>query len=94
MYDIEHYAALIEIQFHKRLDKGKLLLSKCIKNLLYENYNHFLSVKSRIFTTFANHYSNDKNSKDYIIESIEIKKQLSDKPGLARSYGSLSLIHI
>ena len=88
--DIEHYAALIEIQFHKRLDKGKLLLSKCIKNLLYENDNNFLSVKSRIFTTFANHYSSDKNSKDYINESIEIKKQLSDKPGLARSYGSLS----
>ena len=59
--DIEHYAALIEIQFHKRLDKGKLLLSKCIKNLLYENDNHFLSVKYRIFTTFANHYSSDKN---------------------------------
>ena len=88
--DIEHYAALIEIQFHKRLDKGKLLLSKCIKNLLYENDNNFLSVKSRIFTTLANHYSSDKNSKDYINESIEIKKQLSDKPGLARSYGSLS----
>ncbi len=88
--DVDHYSALLEIQFNKKLDKGKLLLLKCIKTLSNEKGNEFLSVKSRIFTTFGNHFSNDKKSKDYINESIYIKKQLSDKPGLARSYGSLA----
>ena len=88
--DVDHYSALLEIQFHKKLDKGKLILSNCIKKLINENGNEFLSVKSRIFTTFGNHYINDKKSKDYINQSIDIKKQLSDKPGLARSYGSLA----
>ena len=88
--DVDHYSALLEIQFHKKLNKGKLLLSKCIKNIINENGNEFLSVKSRIFTTFGNHFSDDKKSKDYINQSIDIKKQLSDKPGLARSFGSLA----
>ena len=88
--DVDHYSALLEIQFHKKLDKGKLILTKCINNIINENGNEFLSVKSRIFTTFGNHFSNDKKSKDYINQSIDIKKQLSDKPGLARSFGSLA----
>ena len=49
-----------------------------------------VGVKSRLLTSLGNLFLDDKEAESYLLKSIEFKKQLSDYPGLARSYGALS----
>ena len=90
IYDIDHYLALIEIYHNQNKELGKKQLLKCINDLKHERDNDYLAVSSRIFTSFGNNFPKEKITESLIIKSIEIKEILSDKPGLARSYGSLT----
>ena len=93
VYDIDHYSALVEIYYNQNKELGKKLLLKCINKLQDQKDNDHLAVSSRIFTSFGNNYPKEKITESLIIKSIEIKEMLSDKPGLARSYGSLSRMY-
>ena len=93
VYDIEHYSALIEIYHNQNKELGKKLLLKCINKLKNQKDNDYLAVSSRIFTSFGNNFPKEKLTESLIIKSIEIKEMLSDKPGLARSYGSLTRMY-
>ena len=92
--DINHYSALIEIYHNQNKELGKKLLLECINNLKNQKNNDYLAVSSRIFTSFGNNFPKEKITESLIIESIEIKERLSDKPGLARSYGSLTRMYV
>ena len=93
VYDIEHYSALIEIYYNQNKELGKKMLLKCINKLKDEKDNDHLAVSSRIFTSFSNNFPKEKITESLIPKSIEIKEMLSDKPGLARSYGSLTRMY-
>lgn len=93
IYDIEHYSALIEIYHNQNKELGKKLLLQCINKLKNKKNNDYLAVSSRIFTSFGNNFPKEKITESLIIKSIEIKEMLSDKPGLARSYGSLTRMY-
>ena len=93
VYDIDHYSALVEIYYNQNKELGKKLLLKCINKLKDQKDDDHLAVSSRIFTSFGNNYPKEKITESLIIKSIEIKEMLSDKPGLARSYGSLTRMY-
>ena len=93
VYDIDHYSALVEIYYNQNKELGKKLLLKCINKLKDQKDDDHLAVSSRIFTSFGNNYPKEKITEYLIIKSIEIKEMLSDKPGLARSYGSLTRMY-
>ena len=94
VYDIDHYSALIQIYHNQNKEIGKKMLIKCIINLKDQKENDYLAVSSRIFTSFGNNFPNEKITESLIIKSIQIKEMLSDKPGLARSYGSLTRMYV
>ena len=93
VYDVDHYSALVEIYYNQNKELGKKLLLKCINKLKDQKDDDHLAVSSRIFTSFGNNYPKEKITESLIIKSIEIKEMLSDKPGLARSYGSLTRMY-
>ena len=93
VYDIDHYSALIEIYYNQNKELGKKMLLKCINKLKDQKDDDHLAVSSRIFTSFGNNFPKEKITESLIIKSIEIKEMLSDKPGLARSYGSLTRMY-
>lgn len=88
--DINHYKALLQIYYYNDKNKGKDILLKCINDLNNDYDSDTKGVKARIYTSYGNIFPDDIKSKELIYESILIKTQLSDKPGLARSYGSLT----
>ncbi len=93
VYDIDHYSALIEIYYNQNKELGKKLLLDCIKKLKSQKDKDYLAVSSRVFTSYGNNFPKEKITESLIIKSIEIKEILSDKPGLARSYGSLTRMY-
>ena len=93
VYDIDHYSALIEIYYNQNKELGKKMLLKSIYKLKDQKDNEYLAVSSRVFTSYGNNFPKENKTESLIIKSIEIKEILSDKPGLARSYGSLTRMY-
>jgi len=89
--ELEHYKLLVElISSDQKKIKIKNSFKKLINEVLDLDDVKLIGVKSRLLTSFGNFFLDDKEAENYLLKSIEFKKQLSDYPGLARSYGALS----
>ena len=90
--ELEHYKLLVElISSNQKKIKIKNSFKKLINEVRLDLDDvKLIGVKSRLLTSFGNLFLDDKEAENYLLKSIEFKKQLSDYPGLARSYGALS----
>ena len=89
--ELKHYKLLVELTLS---NQEKLKIKDSFKKLINEVLDlddiELVGVKSRLLTSFGNLFLDDTEAENYLLKSIEFKKQLSDYPGLARSYGALS----